>query len=104
MMTPNQFYRELAQTPDIPDYLYTKIDSRIRRRQTVVRVAWALSFAMVLAIGGISFSLRQSGVIEPDVADELQNVNDYLNGNDIDTNAGTNDAAGIMPVAYSDEE
>jgi hypothetical protein len=92
MTTENDFFEELALTPELPPHLYGNIRRRIRRNGLLVRTALSLAATVVLTVGitGLLVSgNRNSATITPEVASELQSIKDFGNGADIPKNLET---------------
>jgi hypothetical protein len=86
MTNDNDFFQELGRVPDLPPNLYHTIQRKIRRRSQVSRSLLALAAALVLALGATTFWGTSKGfdtTVSAEVADELQTVHDYCNGQSI---------------------
>jgi hypothetical protein len=87
MTISNDFYQELGRVPDLPPRLYGTIRRRIRRASLLPRTIMALAAALILAIGAIGLWHTPKGTdavaLSPDVAEELQSINEYCNGKSI---------------------
>ena len=86
MISEKEFFTKLADVPDLPAGLYGKIDRTVRRRHAVRLSAFALAAGLAVAVGvsAMFFSSRPGGAVPPELADELQSVNEYVNGGDLD--------------------
>jgi hypothetical protein len=100
MNREKEFFEALGQVPELPEGLYQGIAGRIRQRTIVTRTFFAAAAMFVVALGITSILLtgqtgRNAGSYE--VATELQNVHDYLNGNDL------NEELKVYAVYYNEE-
>jgi hypothetical protein len=89
MTNEKEFFKELGSVPNLPPDIYGVIHGRIRRGKIVERTIFALAATLVIAIGTTAFFLSEKAAgntvaVATEVAGELQSVNDYLNGNDLD--------------------
>ena len=83
MTTDYEVFQEIGRVPALPPYLYKNIDKEVRRRSFFARSVMALAAALVLSICSTSFWFaheRTNGAISAELADELQTVSDYANG------------------------
>lgn len=95
-MNEKTVYRKLSEIPPVPDSVYPRIEKIINRgilfRQTL-RVVAAL---LIVALGiGMYLNLPVStqqpvatGKLTQDVVEELQTVQDFLNGNTVEEEFG----------------
>ena len=95
MTNDNDFYQELGRVPGLPPHLYGNIRRRIGRQALFMRAAYALAAALVLTVGTTGFWATHQGLgpattaavassqVSPEVAEELQSVHDYCNGENL---------------------
>jgi type VI protein secretion system component VasK len=86
MRNEENFYRELAEVPPVPADLFEKINSKISRKSRINKSIIALAACTILALGTTLFLRNQSQTAEysADVANELQIIHDYVNGEDLE--------------------
>jgi hypothetical protein len=87
MANEQDFYRELADVPELPPDLFDDIRHRINRRALIKRSLFALAASLVLVIGSLQVVTMQPSrgtIVQPEVASELQTIHDYLNGSDLE--------------------
>lgn len=87
MINERDFYRELGIVPELPHDFYAIVRRKIRRRIVFSRTALALAATFILAIGttGILVTHQRNDLsLSSEVADELQTVDNYLTGEDLD--------------------
>ena len=88
MNNENDFYRELAGTPELPADIFPEIERKVRRRSAFRRSLYVLAASIPLAIAALTLSLHHSSRynnVQPEVASELQIIHDYLNGSDLES-------------------
>jgi hypothetical protein len=88
MNNEQNFYRELADIPELPSDLFPAVDRTIRRRSSLRRAAWVIAASIPLVIGILTLSTKQpsrTSVVQPEVASELQTIQDYLNSSDLES-------------------
>ncbi len=88
MNNEQNFYRELADIPELPSDLFPAVDRTIRRRSSLRRAAWVIAASIPLVIGILTLSTKQpsrTNVVQPEVASELQTIQDYLNSSDLES-------------------
>lgn len=88
MNAEKQFYNELANTPPLPSSVYENVNKAItlHHNNVIKRTLFSLAASVVLVIGSLHIVNNQginNTTIQPEVASELQNIRDYLNGDDI---------------------
>jgi len=80
------FYKELAATPELPSDVYNRVCKKISRKILVKRT---MTVALAFAILTFSYIIPSKNttvtgvIIEPEIASELQIIQDYLYGTDI---------------------
>jgi len=87
MTNERDFYRELGSVPEVPRVLYEKVERTVRRRTLFSRavVAVAALFIVTLGTTGVLFVKKGNDrTVSPEVVAELQTVNNYLTGSDLD--------------------
>lgn len=87
MIFEEDFYRNIADVPDLPPDLFDAIDRKIRRRIFVRRSIGALAASILLFIGSFGLAKKLSSRnhhLLPEVAEELQIIHDYLNSRDLE--------------------
>jgi hypothetical protein len=87
MINEQDFYRELGKVPELPHDFYAIVRRKIRRRIVFSRTALALAATFILAIGttGILVTHQRNDLsLSSEVAEELQTVDNYLTGEDLD--------------------
>ena len=92
MIQEKEFYRELANVPELPAGLYDSVDRETGRHRTYLRPLLALAAGLVVAVGTAAFLMtsRPAAVaLSPELADELLSVSDYLSGSDLDKELNT---------------
>lgn len=92
MMTEKDFFRELANVPELPPGLYGRIDRAIERNRLIFRWGLAIAAACICAIGMSGMLVgynMQKKAIPPEVAEELQCIRSYVSGSDLDQASAT---------------
>jgi hypothetical protein len=86
MRTEENFYRELAEVPQVPAELFDKINSRISHKSRINKSIFVLAACTILALGTTMFlrNQPQTATYSADVANELQVIHDYVNGEDLE--------------------
>ena len=88
MNNENEFYRELAGTPELPADIFPAIERTIRKRSAFRRTLYVIAASIPIAIAAVTLSINQSSRynnVQPEVASELQIIHDYLNSSDLDS-------------------
>ena len=88
MNNERNFYRELADIPELPSDVFPRIDGTLRRRSAVRKTIYAIAASIPLAIGILMLSTSHSSrtnSVPTEVASELQIIHDYLNSSDLDS-------------------
>ncbi len=91
-MKEEKFYQELSEVPPVPDSIYSAVAKDIRRRKSIRKTVWALAACLILAIGISSYysfqnneqSVASSQELSEEIIDELQTLNEFVNGNSLD--------------------
>lgn len=91
-MKREKFYSRLPEVPPVPDSIYPAVEKEIRRHRTILKTVWALAACLILAIGitgYYSFQNKEQPVassqeLPEEIIDELQILNDFVNGNSLD--------------------
>ncbi len=86
------FYRELSHTVELPSDLYDGVCKRMARKNLLKR-----SMLILIAAAVFSVTLIRSNhvvnvsqmTIEPEIASELQIIQEYLNGTDVSDDIDT---------------
>ncbi|MBN1756977.1 MAG: hypothetical protein JW863_01585 [Chitinispirillaceae bacterium] len=84
----NNFYRELAGTPELPADIFPAIERTIRKRSAFRRSLYVIAASIPIAIAAVTLSINQPSRynnVQPEVASELQIIHDYLNSSDLDS-------------------
>ena len=87
MTNERDFYRELGRVPEVPPVLYEKVDWTVRRQAFLSRAVVAVVALFIVALGttGVLFVRKGNDQpVSPEVVAELQTVNNYLTGSDLD--------------------
>ncbi|MBN1127378.1 MAG: hypothetical protein JXA71_00220 [Chitinispirillaceae bacterium] len=87
MRDEKTFFEELGRVPPLPDGLYGSIERGIGRARRLEQAIIAIAATLIVALGSGAFFLNRAAhdrMVPQEVASELQNVHDYLNGNDLD--------------------
>jgi hypothetical protein len=86
MNCEDRFYKELSQVPEMPSGVYEKIARRAALHTTTRSSLIALAASLIMALGffGLIDKKTQDVALQPEVADELQIISDYLNGDDLE--------------------
>lgn len=80
------FYKELASCPELPSTEFNNICKRIHRRVVIKRISIVGSVSVILlatVFGIANFSGTGNKPVHPEVAAELQIIQEYLDGNDL---------------------
>ncbi len=91
-MKREEFYHRLSDVPPVPDSLYSRIEKKIRRNRTVTSLMLALAASLIITVGITSYTIYQtneqisssSRVSSEEIIDELQTLNEFVNGNSLD--------------------
>ena len=83
--TEQQFYQELALTPELPD-IFMGVQKKIRTQRRIEKTVLSLITIVLIAVGSIYISEKTNSIAignDPEIADELQIVRDFFDGSDI---------------------
>lgn len=91
-MKQEEFYSRLSEVPPVPDSIYPAVAKEIGRKKSIQKTVWALAACLILAIGITSYTSFQnkeqpvasSQELPEEIIDELQILNDFVNGNSLD--------------------
>ncbi|HEX3019652.1 MAG TPA: hypothetical protein VHP36_05090 [Chitinispirillaceae bacterium] len=87
MNNEDLFYKELASCPGLPSGQFDVICKKIHRRKIIRRlgitgtVSTVLIFTMLMVVNLRRF---EKTAVQPEVAAELQIIQEYLNGEDLE--------------------
>lgn len=87
MTDEKDFYRELAEVPELPAEVYPLIERRVRRRSVVRNSLYVITASFILFIGTVTLLTNKPSRtvdVQPEVATELQIIHDYLNSSDLE--------------------
>ncbi|MFP4418179.1 MAG: hypothetical protein ACOC4C_01755 [Fibrobacterota bacterium] len=93
MSSEHEVQKGLADVPSVPQELYDNISTAIIRRERVIRGLRILTAVVVICLGVLSFATYNRSVpaytysdtqTSRVVEDELQIIQDYLNGESIE--------------------
>ncbi len=83
---PKRAFEALADIPPVPVYLYGAIMRKIDRRRMLVRAVFSVAASVLIAVSAFTVTTyrisTQRASYAPEVAEELQGVNNYIN-NDV---------------------
>ena len=90
-MNEDKFYKELKETPKLPDKLFMKISTEIDNRKKESRIFYAIAASLIIAVGVMVYN-QNSITPKPltkiafsqESLNELQVIDDYLSGRVID--------------------
>ncbi len=81
-------YEELTDVPSVPENAFMDINRRIKRNASRKQLLLAVAATFLLSISASTWFYTNritSTSLQPEVAYELQNVRDFLNGDDIES-------------------
>ena len=80
-----KFINALAGVPPLPDTIYDSVRATVRHRSILRYSALAAAASLLIAVGGFQTyrSFAPAPAFSQEVADELQHVGEYLNGETI---------------------
>jgi hypothetical protein len=88
MNNEQHFYDELSKAPELPDDLYSNLCVKINRKRVFRQRSLLATLTLLLVtIGGFQFTHKNFGktdTIQSDIASELQFIQDYFTGDDLD--------------------
>jgi hypothetical protein len=85
-----EMQKSLSEVPEIPSELFGKIQKKIYSKKRNLTLLYAVAASLLLLLGSLSIVLhRHDTTINEEVADELQMLHDYVNGNDLDNDLET---------------
>jgi hypothetical protein len=87
MTFDQELKNSLSDVPEIPAGLFGKIESRIVSKKRRLSLFYAIAATLLLFLGSLTFFVNKKPInkMENEVADELQILHDYVNGNDLDS-------------------
>lgn len=78
----------LNDVPELPPDLFSKIEKKLAIKHKRTVFYYSIAASLLLFLGGLSFVTYKPAppvyTVENDVAEELQTIHDYMNGNDLD--------------------
>ncbi len=77
-----RFTGALAQTPAMPE-CFDEIMRRIKRRSAVARAVWGIAASLIVSLSSLFYFSRADRAISPEVAEELQSIQNHVAGDDI---------------------
>lgn len=81
----NELKRSLSDVPELPSDLFNKIEKKVSAPQKWRVLNYAIAASLLLFFGSLSFiENKPVQTVEKEVADELQTLHDFVNGNDLD--------------------
>ena len=90
-MNEKEFYKELAQAPEMPDDVFPAVEKRITRRMRIIRGIYGLAACLILAIGiGVyqadspNNNLQAQAKPSEQVLEEIEYIESYFAGDDIE--------------------
>lgn len=89
-MNEDKFYNELGNVSEPAEDLFAKIEKKIERRKGVSRKFYALAASVILILSlfvnneNNSSKVSSTIAVSDEVIEELQIIDDYLNGSSID--------------------
>lgn len=86
MKFEHELKRSLGDVPKLPADLFNAIEKKIVFKQKWRVLHYAIAASLLLFLGSLTFtSHKPVYIVEKEVADELQTLHDFVNGNDLDT-------------------
>jgi len=90
-MNEKEFYTELANTPEMPRDVFSSIQTRIRRKNRLMRSAYGLAAVLILALGvgvflegGMEEELRAEAQPSEQILEEIEYVDEYFAGENLE--------------------
>jgi hypothetical protein len=88
MKFEHELKRSLNDVPELPPDLFKKIEKTIITKHKRAVFYYSIAASMLLFLGALSFitnkAVSPEYTVENEVAEELQTIHDYVNGNDLD--------------------
>lgn len=87
MHDSNLIYKELTDVPSVPENAFVNINKKIKRNANRKQLIYTVAATILLSISASAWFYTNrisSTSLQPEVAYELQNVRDFLNGDDIE--------------------
>jgi hypothetical protein len=87
MTFDQELKNSLSDVPEIPAGLFEGIESSIVSKKRKLSLYFAIAATLILFLGALTFFTNKKpiDIMEKEVADELQMMHDYVNGNDLDS-------------------
>jgi hypothetical protein len=80
--------RSLNDVPELPPDLFKKIEKKVATKHKRTVFYYSIAASLLLFLGALSFIAYKPVLpvytVENEVAEELQTIHDYVNGNDLD--------------------
>ena len=90
-MNDKKFYEKLKEVPELNPDLFEKIESSIKRRKSVWKYYSAFAASAVIALGVLFYNITDNFtseistvMVSKEIDEELQIIDDYLDGSDTD--------------------
>lgn len=90
-MNNEKFYEKLKEVPELNPDLFEKIESSVKRRKSVWKHYSAFAASAVIALGVLFYSITDNFtseistvMVSKEIDEELQIIDDYLDGSDTD--------------------
>jgi hypothetical protein len=85
MKFEHELKRSLSDVPQLPSDLFNIIEKKVGRKQNVRMLFYSIAASLLLFLGSLSIiEHKPVQTVEKEVADELQTLHDFVNGNDLD--------------------
>lgn len=90
-MNNENFYKKLGEVPELANDLFGKIENKIDNRRKSGHRIYAIAASIILALGILVYNVKDNFVevssslaVSEEVVEELQIIDDYLSGSNID--------------------
>ncbi len=81
----NELKSSLRDVPELPPDLFNAIGKKVGSKRKRTILYYSIAASLLLFLGSISLTLHKPVyIVEKEVADELQTLHDFVNGNDLD--------------------
>lgn len=81
----HELKRSLCDVPELPPELFGAIEKRIGFKHKRTVLYYSIAVSLLLFLGSLSLALHKPVyTVEKEVADELQTMHDFVNGDDLD--------------------
>jgi hypothetical protein len=86
MSIEKQFYQRLNETPELPEDLFDKIDTRISKAKTKKRMLVSFAAALLISVGTAGIAVHQNSInsLDAEVVAELEDIWNFMNNDDVD--------------------